>query len=243
MKKIKSCAVSLFHAAIIRPVLYIWANIPEKKKTTFDYVWEKSKIESSDFIHSNLSKALVFRKSPEIWTYAMSMISKDGSLLEFGVFKGTSINYFSSITARKNDTRTFYGFDSFDGLQEDWSGHFRPAASYSLESKLPPVNDNVTLIKGMVQDTLTPFLEKYDVKDIAFLHVDTDTYTPCKYILENTVHLWRPGTIILFDELIGYPGWKEHEFKAWQELLATRSIEFDYIGFADEQALVRITKI
>lgn len=243
MKKIKSTAVSLFHTAVVRPVLYVWSNIPEKKKTTFDYVWERSKIESANFIHDNLSKALVFRKSPEIWSYAMSVIPKDGTLLEFGVFKGTSINFFSDLIARKGDTRIFNGFDSFDGLQEDWSGHFRPAASYSLESLLPPVNSNVNLVKGMVQDTLLPFIEKNTVTEIAFLHVDTDTYTPCKYILENTVHLWRPGTIILFDELIGYPGWKDHEFKAWQELLAMRAIEFEYIGFADEQALVRITKI
>lgn len=243
MKKIKPALLALFRVAVLKPVLYIWSQLPEKKKTTFDYVWERAKSDSADFIHAHISKALVFKKSPEIWAYAMSQIPAEGSLLEFGVFKGASINFFSATIRQRGDTRTFYGFDSFDGLQEDWSGHFRPASSYSLDSLLPPVNENVRLVKGMVQDTLLPFLADKGVKEIAFLHIDTDTYTPCKYVLENTVHLWKVGTVILFDELIGYPGWKEHEFKAWQELLAERKIGFDYIGFADEQALIRITEI
>lgn len=242
MKKIKFYLKKILDLAILRPLLYIHSQLPERKRTTFDYVWERAKADSAEFVSNNISKALVFRTSPEIWTYAMSVIAPQGYLLEFGVYKGSSINYLSNILKQKNDKRVFYGFDSFLGLQEDWSGHFRPASSYSLGNRLPPVNDNVVLIDGMVQDTLLSFLDKNKPDYISFLHVDTDTYTPCRYVLEKTIHLWRSGTIILFDELIGYPGWKEHEYKAWQEILALHQIEFEYIAFADEQALVRITK-
>ena len=43
--------------------------------------------------------------------------NSDNLYIEFGVFSGTSINYFS-----KNLKKKIYGFDSFEGLKEDWVG-------------------------------------------------------------------------------------------------------------------------
>ena len=41
---------------------------------------------------------------------------EDGLFLEFGVYKGTSINFISSLIPDKK----IYGFDSFGGLPEEW---------------------------------------------------------------------------------------------------------------------------
>src|ERR1041384_844953 len=49
----------------------------------------------------------------------------DRLVCEFGVFKGATINHIASLT-----TKTVFGFDSFEGLPEDWratgikKGHF-----------------------------------------------------------------------------------------------------------------------
>ena len=46
------------------------------------------------------------------------------------------------------------------------------------------------------------------------------------------------GAIIIFDEFYGYPNWKNHEFKAFQEVFNEN--EYSYIGFSQRQAVVKI---
>ena len=64
-------------------------------------------------------------------------------VLEFGVYKGGMINY----QARKFPGLNFVGFDSFEGLQEQWSG-MAPERTFDLGGKLPKVRPNVSLVKG-----------------------------------------------------------------------------------------------
>ena len=64
-------------------------------------------------------------------------------VLEFGVYKGGMINY----QARKFPGLNFIGFDSFEGLQEQWSG-MAPERTFDLGGKLPKVRPNVSLVKG-----------------------------------------------------------------------------------------------
>ena len=51
--------------------------------------------------------------------------------LEFGVHVGTTINFFS------NYVNKIYGFDSFEGLREDWYGTTSPKGRFNLNKKLP----------------------------------------------------------------------------------------------------------
>lgn len=138
----------------------------------------------------------------------------------------------------KNDPRLVHGFDSFEGLEEDWSGEGLKAGYFQQGGRLPPVRANVRLHKGWVQDTLGPFYAEQKKPKIALIHIDTDTYTPARHILQISKPLLTPGTIIVFDELIGYPNWREHEFKALQETLPRKSYKF--IGFTSRQAAIRI---
>ena len=85
--------------------------------------------------------------------------------LEFGVWVGTSINFFS------NYVNTIYGFDSFEGLREDWVGTDAPKGTFNLKRKLPKLNKNVIPVVGWVQDTLVPFLDKHK-PEINFIHLD-----------------------------------------------------------------------
>jgi predicted O-methyltransferase YrrM len=62
---------------------------------------------------------------------------KEGSILEFGFFEGASINYMSSIV---DGDRRLYGFDSFEGLPENWRQDYEKGR-FAL-NQLPQVNQS-----------------------------------------------------------------------------------------------------
>ena len=51
--------------------------------------------------------------------------------------------------------------------------------------------------------------------------------------------------MIMFDEYYNYPNWREHEYKAWQEIVAARKITYRYIGFSTMRyhAAVQVTAV
>jgi hypothetical protein len=65
----------------------------------------------------SLVHALSFKDREDLWKYAFSKKNMVGTIAEFGVWKGESINYLAKLT-----NETIFGFDSFEGLQEDWRG-------------------------------------------------------------------------------------------------------------------------
>ena len=212
---------------------FVFYNVTNSRKTFYNL--EKiSYKESAEFINENMSKATLEENIELFWKHAFDEISPDGLLLEFGVFKGTSINFFSNQLFQKGDNRSIHGFDSFEGLSEDWTGTNMTQATFDQKGKLPKVNKNVNLIKGWVEDTFPPFMKENITKEktIAFMHLDMDTYSPTKLVFENTVDYLKKGTVIIFDELLGYPGWKDNEFKALMEVIAPQW-EYEFISFCE----------
>ena len=150
--------------------------------------------------------------------------------LEFGVFKGESINFFSNFVEK------IYGFDSFKGLNEDWIGTSLPKGEFKLD-KVPEVNQNVVLIKGNVQETLSDFLKSKNPK-IRFVHMDLDTYESSKFVLELIKPYLVDKCIILFDELYNFSGWDVGELKALNETFDEK--EFSYKAFSKTKSRVVI---
>ena len=101
--------------------------------------WQKSK----DSKHDTLRYCL--KKIP---------IDQDGIIAEFGVFKCTTIR----MIANHYKKMMIFGFDSFEGFpddgRKDWNQDF------SLAGLLPEVPNNVTLVKGFFEDTLSKFAEE-----------------------------------------------------------------------------------
>ena len=153
--------------------------------------------------------------------------------LEFGVFKGVSINFFSKYVNK------IYGFDSFEGLRENWAGTTKPKNSYSMNKKLPKLNKNVVPVIGWIQDTLVPFLDEHK-PEINFVHMDMDTYESTKFALEKIKPYLSKNCIIAFDELYDYPGWEVGEYKALKETFNDN--EYKYICFMidGEKAAIQI---
>ena len=125
----------------------------------------------------------------------------DGLLLEFGVFSGETVSH----VARRFPGAEVFGFDSFEGLPEDWAAGGASRETFDVSGRLPPVPDNVTLVKGWFEDTLPPFLEKHP-GPVRLVHVDSDLYSSAIFVLERLAPRLRPGSIVVFDELMNYGG-------------------------------------
>lgn len=158
-------------------------------------------------------------------------------IVEFGVYRGHSIN---QIASSFPDHKVF-GFDTFTGLPEDWDqgATLKKAGHFTTGGVLPKVKRNVTLIKGLIQDTLPEWIKKHP-EPLAFINIDTDLYSSAISILTVLNSQIVPGTIIRFDELCDwrllagkpdpraikqYPLWEEGEWKALLEWLENRGRE------------------
>jgi hypothetical protein len=75
---------------------------------------------------------------------------------------------------------------------------------------------------------------------IQILHLDADTYKPTAYVLKTLSKNLAAGTIIIFDEYFGYPNFRSHEFKAWNEFVVSAGINFRYIGYTEMQVAIEI---
>lgn len=221
---------------------YIYRRLQDniRRNRPFDVLWAKAAAQSASFIEENFDDAVVFEHRMDFWRHVMSKLPAEGEVIEVGVFEGVSVNFIADTLLAKGDPREVHGFDSFEGLEEDWSGEALGSGFFQRGGRLPKVRRNVKLHKGWVQDTLAPFYAERGAPKIALVHIDTDTYTPARHILEISAPLLAEGSVIVFDELIGYPNWRAHEFKALQETL-DRS-RYRFIGFTSRQAAIRILK-
>ena len=70
--------------------------------------------------------------------------------------------------------------------------------------------------------------------------MDLDTYESTKFVLMELKKYLSKNSIIIFDQLYNYPGWKEGEFKALTEVFQEN--EYDYIAFGkfSKQVVIKI---
>ena len=206
------------------------------KLSVYKLLKERAIEDSASYAEQHIKTAMIFATTEELWNYAASSARiEGGAILEFGVFKGRSINYFADIFK----TETLHGFDSFEGLAEDWTGYHLPKGTFNLEGKLPQVKENVTLHKGWFDKTLPAFLKK-NTFDIRLCHIDCDTYESSLYVLQQVAPRLVKGSIVVFDEYYGYPNWRFGEHRAWQEVCAKKRLTYRYIAFSDMQVAVEI---
>jgi Macrocin-O-methyltransferase (TylF) len=157
-----------------------------------------------------------------------------GMVLEFGVATGRTLNQFAYWLPHK----IVHGFDGFKGLPEDWTSRMRKG--FFARSKLPRVRGNCELHVGWFDQTLPSFVQEQGPRPVQLLHVDCDLYSSTVTILDNLKNNIVPGTVIIFDEYMNYPGWQLDEFRAWQEFVAQHKIRYEYIGRVSRHQKVAI---
>lgn len=78
---------------------------------------------------------------------------------------------------------------------------------------------------------------------VAFLHMDMDIYPAALEILEHFVCRMRPNTVLVFDELINYPGWHaDGEYKALEEVSTKFGLVWEFAGWYYEQSVVVVVR-
>jgi len=212
---------------------------------SFDLDFTARKLATEDsarYMTENMREAEMFHVDYDMHAWIQTQVDaallEHGLVLEFGVATGRTINHF----ARHWPEKTIHGFDSFEGLPETWNWHLRKG--HFARQQLPEVNSNVKLHVGWFDETLPKFVEE-NSGPVAFLHIDSDLYSSAVTILDYLADRIQPGTVILFDEYLNYPGWEKDEFRAWQEFVKKHKVVYEYIGVCSthQKVAVRITKI
>jgi hypothetical protein len=153
---------------------------------------------------------------------AKEILDKEVLYLEFGVFEGDTMRYWSRNLT--NPRSWLHGFDSFDGLPETWNAR-RPKGCFSTGGKVPQINDpRVKFFKGWFKDTLpnyTPPPHEHLV-----INIDADLYSSAKLVLSGLKSEITVGTYLYFDEFCD----PEHELKAFHEFLTETGEKFEMVA-------------
>lgn len=173
--------------------------------------------------------------SVQTFRLAIDIAVNDGLVLEFGVRFGTSIRQIAGMVEQD-----VHGFDSFEGLPEQWNDE--PKGTYSTHGELPEVPGNVQLHAGWFEDTLPEFLKSH-AAPVRLMNIDCDIYSSTKTVLDLLSDRIVPGTVIVFDEYIGNEHWRDDEFRAFQEAVVTQGWHYTYVSFSffTKQVVVQIT--
>lgn len=192
---------------------------------------------AANLLSARLLAAKQCRSRNEVLDHALDWLPNEGLVCEFGVFEGESANYL----ARRLQHRQIFGFDSFEGLPEAWRPDFE-AGMFSTGGSLPSVEPNVTLIKGWFDATVPSFADQH-TGPAAMLHIDCDLYSSTKCVLNHLGDRLGAGAILVFDEFFNYPGWEEHEFRAFSEFVHAKSLAYECLAYnvEHEQVAIRVT--
>lgn len=169
---------------------------------------------------------------------AIARAPATGLVLEFGVYHGQSLR---QLVRRVNGP--VHGFDSFKGLPEAWKSG-EPAGSYNAHGRLPQMPPQVDLHPGWFQDSVPEFVAQQTEK-IRLVHIDCDLYSSTRTVLNEIYALLQPGSVVIFDEFLGYPGYEHYEFRAWNEFAKKFRVSCEYLGFTliARKAALRILEI
>jgi hypothetical protein len=157
---------------------------------------------------------------------AKENLQSDICYLEFGVAAGNSFKWWAEHNG--NPKSQFHGFDTFEGLPEDW-GVFK-AGDMSTGSKFPDIKDErVTFHKGLFQKTLPGFIQKANWSQRKVIHMDADLYSSTLYVLTMLAPYLKKDDVVMFDEYTV----PRHEFLAFKNFVESYYLEFELIAAAN----------
>ena len=177
---------------------------------------EESSLDNQYFQLVNGVKKIYPRRKYYLMYYVLDNKHKflnNGLWMEFGSGKADSLNILSKYT-----DKTIYGFMNMKNpnTKETIKGH-------------PKVEKNVNIFMGEYVNKIDEFKKKYD-GDIALLHIDCDTYEETIKVFDKLHDRIKDGCVIIFDELINYPGFEKEEMKAFYEYTQKYNISYEWVG-------------
>lgn len=174
---------------------------------------------------------------PQEWVVELAVrlsICVPGHIVEFGVFRGSSLCAIRDALERYNCLRVgdrkfdlgkkVYGFDSFRGLSEKFEalkpGHF---------ACTPPVIPGTRIIEGFFEESLTPDLAQR-IGKVSLAHLDADLYSSTLCALRWLTPMIHCGSLLLFDEFRGEQESEKRAFETWREESGVRTLKIAEFG-------------
>ena len=151
--------------------------------------------------------------------------------LEFGVASGVSFKWW--ISHNTHPGSAFHGFDTFEGLPEDFGPYKK--GTFSSNFSVPEINDGRgKFYTGLFQQTLPGFLRSFDNTNRTILMLDADLYTATLYTLASLAPFLKKGDIIFFDEFVV----PTHEFMAYENFIKSWYFDLELIATANNYYFV-----
>lgn len=153
----------------------------------------------------------------------------DRAWVECGVFAGASARMLAHV---KPPPTALHLFDSWEGLPEDWDKGDSVTPQGRFRCAVPDFHEpNVVIHRGLFAETLPLFRP---TSPLGLIHLDCDLYTSARTVLTELTPWIRSGTVLIFDEVWGYPRWAHDEWRALQEWQASsgRSLDWRWRGDA-----------
>jgi hypothetical protein len=175
---------------------------------------------------------------PELYAYLAAQVTEPATYLEFGVFRGTSMAMWAGHL--KSPQSQFAGFDSFEGLPENW-GYFTAKQRFDVKGQMPKFDDaRIQLVKGWFEQTVPAFLARFQPQSSLVVHLDADLYSSTIFVLRQLRPHLREGSLLIFDEFFD----REHEMKAFSEFLADEAVQIECVAAtrALTQVAFRVTQ-
>jgi Macrocin-O-methyltransferase (TylF) len=162
-----------------------------------------------------------FSRREEVFDLIGSQVgNREVLYLEFGVYQGEATRYWSKLLSNPNSK--LHGFDSFEGLPENWLPHRQKGA---FASDVPQINDSrVEFFKGWFDETLPKY--KCPPHDVLVINIDSDLYSSAICVLRALQVNIVPGTYIYFDEFCH----RNHELRAFDEFVNETGMKFSLVG-------------
>ncbi len=169
---------------------------------------------------NNLKGVQVLEKREEVWKRALQESKNAITYVEFGVYKGESICYFSQSNSDLNSI--FIGLDSFEGLPEAWAGN--PAGYFTTSGVTPKGLDFRTkFIKGYFNQTWEVLRTSISGRTNLLVHYDADLYSSTLFALSK-MDTFHQEYIAIFDEFSG------DEVRALSDYMTSYSAKVEFIA-------------
>lgn len=157
--------------------------------------------------------------------------------LEFGVYRGETLDRWSKLNI--NPDSLFYGFDSFEGIPEQWRS--RPQGYFDLGGRIPHFEDRrINCVKGWFNKTLPYFFQSTGIprKDSTVLvHIDADLYSSALFCL-TMLHHHIPNYYVMFDEFGAGEG------RALRDFISAYGVKFEaLIGAKRKKSSALFTQV
>jgi hypothetical protein len=176
----------------------------------------------------NRIDAPVYSSREELWENLLKEVIGERKrilVLEFGVCEGYSIKYLA--TLNQNPDSLFLGFDSFEGLPEDWL-FTHPKGTFSTRGEIPTTIDpRMKFVKGWFQISLPEFVRTFSEEEkrkfIPLVHFDADLYSSTLFLL-TSLHWLFQEYFFIFDEFFG------EELRAFHNYNQAYGVSVQFLG-------------